>query len=66
MTKACQPYGPLVITIFNASELYSPNDYDNPGYYPINLNCTWKVIGVRNKMILIEFEESQNNEIEEK
>ena len=66
MMNACQPNGPYVLTISNATEISPPNDPENPGFYQNNLNCTWKIVTARGKRIRLDVEGNQNFEIEEK
>ena len=59
MADACNDKGPMVFTILNATDVYSPN---YPGHYPNNMHCTWKFSSVNGYRI--QFKIVQGGEIE--
>ena len=50
MSQACVPYGPMVITVKNPTDISSPNYQENK-HYPENMDCNWRIMATKNKTI---------------
>ena len=59
MSDACGP-NPLVITIFNVTDITSPGF---PDAYPNGINCTWLIAAETGKRVLLSV---KGHEIEQK
>ena len=69
MMKACQPNGPMIITIEDALDIWTPGldpEKDRTGSYLNDLDCTWKVKEAKNKRIYAVIGENPDYELEEK
>ena len=59
MDDACNGNGPMVFTMLNKTEIYSPNYPDN---YPNNIGCIWKFFAVDGFRIQLTIEEGSEIE----
>ena len=61
MEDACNDKSPMVFTIENKTDFYSPN---YPNSYPNNIDCTWKVLAFEGFIIKLTIEEGGQIETE--
>ena len=57
MVDACNDKRPMVFTILNKTDVYSPKSADNPDRYPNDQHCTWKFLLVDGFTIQFKIEE---------